>query len=92
MGLTPGRVLQLQSTASKSPDLKQLSAKVAGVSTNGTGRGVFRLDNGQTWQEVEPDPKFVVQAGTTVLITRGALGSFFMSAGAHMSTRVTRWQ
>ena len=92
MGLTPGRVLQLQSTANKSPDLKELSVKIQAASTNSAGRGVFRLENGQVWQEVEPDAKFTVQPGQTVLITRGAMGSYFMSASAHMSTRVTRWQ
>ncbi len=92
MGLTPGKILQLQGTANKSPDLKELSVKIRAVSTDATHRGVFRLDNGQVWQEVEPDAKFAVQPGDTVLITRGMLGSYFMSASAHMNTRVTRWQ
>jgi hypothetical protein len=91
MGLTPAKILQIQGGASATK-LNKLTVKIEGVSTNSSGREVFRLDNGQVWSEVEPDSKFTVQAGDTVVITRGALDSFFMSANAHMNTRVRRAQ
>ena len=89
MGLTPGKILQLQKPQGGT-ELKELSVRIEGVSTNGSGREVFRLENGQVWQQVEPDSKFEVHPGDTVRITKGALGSFFMSVSPHMGTRVTR--
>jgi hypothetical protein len=91
MGLTPAKILEIQGGPS-STKLNKLTVKIQGVSTNGYGREVFTLDNGQVWSQVEPDSKFSVQAGDTVVITRGALDSFFMSANAHMNTRVRRAQ
>ena len=89
MGLTPGKILKLQGDT-KRMELKELVAKIQGVSTNASGREVFKLDNGQVWQQVEPDAKFAAQPGDTVRISKGLLGSFFMSASAHMNTRVSR--
>ena len=91
MGLTPAKILQIQGGTSATK-LNKLTVKIEGVSTNSSGREVFRLDNGQVWSQVEPDPNFTVQGGDTVVITRGALDSFFMSANAHMNTRVRRAQ
>jgi hypothetical protein len=90
MGLTPGRILKLEEGATRGRSLKELNAKIQGVSTNASGRAVFTLDNGQVWRQVEPDPNFTVQPGDTVHITKGVLGSFFMSAGSHRNTRVSR--
>jgi hypothetical protein len=89
MGLTPGKILKLQGAADQG-SLQELTAKIQGVSRNASGHGVFTLDNGQIWRQVEPDPGFTVRPEDTVRITKGLLGSFFMSAGSHMSTRVTR--
>jgi hypothetical protein len=88
MGLSPGKILQLQPT--RAPDLKELTAKIQQVSANGSGLQVFTLDNGQVWQQIETDTMFAVRPGDTVRITKALLGSYFMSANAHMSTRVSR--
>ena len=93
MGLTPGKILQLQGSPSDT-DLKELTARIQGVSSNASGRAVITLDNGQVWQQVEADSKFAVRPGDSVRITKAVLGSFFMSvsANAHMNTRVSRAQ
>jgi quercetin dioxygenase-like cupin family protein len=91
MGLTPGKILELQGGPSATK-LNKLSAKIEGVWVNSARREVFRLENGQVWSQVEPDLDFTVQPGDTVVITRGALDSFFMSANTHMNTRVRRAQ
>jgi hypothetical protein len=91
MGLTPAKILQIQGGTSATK-LNKLSVKVEGVSTNSSGREVFQLENGQVWSQVEPDSNFKVQPGDTVVLTRGALDSFFMSANTHMNTRVRRAQ
>jgi hypothetical protein len=89
VGLPAGKILKLQ----KSPtgtEIKALDAKIERVSVNSAGRGVFKLDNGQVWQQVEPDPMFEVHPGDTVHLSKALLGSFFMSASKKMSTRVAR--
>lgn len=89
VGLPPGKILKLQ----KSPtgeEIKALDARIATVSVNSAGRGVFKLDNGQVWQQVESDPKFEVHPGDSVHLSKALLGSFFMSASKKMSTRVSR--
>jgi hypothetical protein len=89
VGLPPGKILKLQ----KSPtgtELKALDAKIERVSVNSAGRDVFKLDNGQVWQQVESDPKFEVHPGDTVHLSKALGGSFFMSASKRMSTRVLR--
>jgi hypothetical protein len=91
MGLTPAKILELQGGPSATK-LNKLSAKIEGVWVNSAKREVFKLENGQVWSQVEPDLDFTVQPGDTVVITRGALDSFFMSANTHMNTRVRRAQ
>jgi len=89
VGLPLDKILKMQ----KSPtgtEIKALDAKIEGVSVNSAGRGVFKLDNGQVWQQVEPDPKFEVHPGEAVHLTQALMGSFFMSASKRMSTRVSR--
>lgn len=89
VGLPPGKILKLQ----KSPtgtEIKALDARIEKVSVNSAGRGVFRLDNGQVWQQVESDPQFKVHPGESVHLSKALLGSFFMSASKKMSTRVSR--
>jgi hypothetical protein len=89
VGLPPGKILKLQ----KSPtgtEIKALDARIERVSVNSAGRGVFKLDNGQVWQQVEPDAKFEVHPGDSVHLSKALMGSFFMSASKKMSTRVSR--
>lgn len=89
VGLPPGKILKLQKSPSGT-EIKALDARIEQISVNSAGRGVFKLDNGQVWQQVEPDPKFKVHPGDTVHLTKALLGSFFMSASKRMSTRVSR--
>jgi hypothetical protein len=46
------------------------------------------LDNGQTWEFTENDPR--VRPGDTVTIKRAALGSFLMLTPSRRSYRVER--
>jgi hypothetical protein len=46
------------------------------------------LDNGQTWEFTETDPR--VRPGDTVTIKRAALGSFLMLTPSRHSYRVER--
>ena len=46
------------------------------------------LDNGQTWNFTDPNPR--VRPGDTVTIKRAALGSFLMTTPSRRSYRVQR--
>ncbi len=87
MGFTPGKIVKLQGA---SAGLAELTAKIQSVSTDPNGRTLFTLDNGQVWLQVEPDPTFRVQPGDTIHLTKATLGSYFLSAGVHTNTRVSR--
>jgi hypothetical protein len=90
LGLSPGRIVQLERPASAPPPLKELTVTIQSLSTDANGHQVFTLQNGQVWRQVELDEAFFVHAGDAVTISRGALGSYFMSFGTHRNTRVTR--
>ncbi len=69
---------------------EELTAHLRTVTRNAAGREVFTLDNGQVWQQAETRARFEAHAGEAVKITRGALGSFWLSVDAHNQTRVER--
>lgn len=89
MGLTPDRILKLQSS-NETRELKELTAKIEAVAGGPAARRSFTLENGQVWRQVEADPDFMVRPGDTVRITRAMFGSYFMSVSRHMNTRVSR--
>jgi hypothetical protein len=89
MGLAPAKILELQGS-SGTRDLKELTAKIQSVSSRADGRHSFTLENGQVWDQTQPDPQFTARPGETVRISKGMLGSYFMSVNRHMNTRVLR--
>jgi hypothetical protein len=86
LGATPGQAPTPTPTATK------LHAHIASVSQYPIERQVFVLDNGQTWQQIELDLDFAVRMGQEVTISKGALGSFWLSTDSHRATRVKRIQ
>lgn len=80
LGTTPG--------AAATPTV--LHAHIVSVSRQPIERQVFVLDNAQTWQQIELDPDFAVHMGQEVTISKGALGSFWLSTKFHRATRVKR--
>jgi hypothetical protein len=90
MGLTPGRIQQLEKPPGAPPPLKELTVTIQSISVDGNGHQVFTLGNGQIWRQVELDGSFSVRPGDSVVISRGVSNSFFMSFGKHRNTRVSR--
>lgn len=90
MGLTPGRIQQLERPASAPPPPSTLTAAVQSIKVDGNGHQMFTLENGQIWRQVELDTHFSVNLGENVTISKGVLGSYFMSVGKHRNTRVSR--
>jgi len=93
LGLSGDRIRRLEDTnAGKpaTPELKNLQAHITEVSANSVGHYVFVLDNGQVWHQIETRSSFSAMPGVLVTLSRGALGSFWISTGPHNSTRVER--
>lgn len=53
-------------------------------------RFVASLDNGQVWAQAETNTRIAIRVGDTVTVRRGALGSYLLSNGQGLSTRIKR--
>lgn len=89
LGLTPGRIQQLERPADAAPPLKELEARIESLYVDANGHQVIRLENGQVWRQVETY-EFSVHPGDTVKISKGLSGSYFMLFGSHRSARISR--
>jgi hypothetical protein len=89
-GLSDKQVLELGATPGQVPAPTALHAHIVSVPRYPIERQVFVLDNAQTWQQIELDLGFTVRIGQEVTISKGALGSFWLSADSHRATRVKR--
>jgi hypothetical protein len=88
-GLSGAQARELEAKSAEAPP-SEVRAHIAGVSQEPSGRQIFVLDNSQTWQQIEPEPEFMLRNGQSVIISRGALGSFWLSTDPHRATRVKR--
>lgn len=91
-GLSNKQVLDLGARPGQAPPPTVLHAHIVSVSQYPTERQVFVLDNAQSWRQIEVDLDFPVRIGQEVTISKGALGSFWLSANSHRATRVRRIQ
>lgn len=58
--------------------IDSISAKVTDYSINPFGKFIVFLDNGQVWKEMDVDKAHFESSGNTVMIERGAIGSYNM--------------
>ena len=91
-GLSSKQVLDLGATPGQAPAPTVLHAHIVSVAQHPIERQVFVLDNAQSWQQIELDLDFAVRIGQEVKISKGALGSFWLSTDSHRATRVKRIQ
>jgi hypothetical protein len=91
IGLSNARVQQLELKSSGAPPPPtELHAHIVSASSSADGLQSFVLDNAQVWRQTVIKSDFAVHQGDAVTISTGALGSFWLSADAHHSTRVKR--
>jgi hypothetical protein len=69
---------------------QRLDATVESISRRNEGRLTLRLDNGQVWAQSEEGADLKLQAGDKVTITRGLLGSYWLSNGSRLAIKVRR--
>ncbi|WP_293646889.1 hypothetical protein [Thiolapillus sp.] len=77
----------------KSPaeNLHDISSRISKVETASRGKRILILENGQTWRQVGSSSQPRLAAGDTIVIEKGALGSFVLKKqGSNRSLRVKR--
>ena len=73
------------------PDIKQVTAKVAGLRSLGYGKWQVRLEDGAVWQTIEPFASdYEPRSGSNVTIKQGMLGNYFLAFSGVPSVRGRR--
>ena len=75
----------------KPEEADRITVKIAGSSRTAFGKWVIKLDDGAIWRQTDDnelmnDP----HPGSTAVIKRGALSSFFMNIDGQLAIRVHR--
>ena len=81
--------MQIAASSSSPPEIKSVTAKVAGFGRSPDHRTQVTLDNGQIW-EYQDDPDPLLSIGDSVTIKHATLGSFLLITPAKHSHRVRR--
>lgn len=81
--------VQMAASSSSPPEIKSVTAKVAGFGRSPNFRTQVTLDNGQIW-EYQDDPDPLLSIGDSVTIQHATLGSFLLLTPAKHSHRVRR--
>lgn len=71
-------------------DIDIIDAKLIALHAGTDGRYVFTLDNGQLWQQLVAGSDLLLKTGDAIRISRGALGSFNLTAPTQRSCKVKR--
>lgn len=74
----------------KGEEISSIRARVSELSSDREGKKLVRLDNGQTWRELNKSNFVSLKVGDEVTIDRAALGSFMMSVPNGRPIRVRR--
>jgi hypothetical protein len=67
-----------------------VSAVISSLIRQHDGKFVVTLDNAQVWSQTELNSQADVEAGDTITVRRGALGSYLLVTKAGIGTRVKR--
>lgn len=90
-GMAPLQVLAREQAATRAPPpLDRLAAHIIALGTAADGREIFTLDNDQVWSQLEPDADLGARRGDAVTISRGWLGSYWLSLKSRRGCKVTR--
>jgi hypothetical protein len=72
--------------------LDNLKGRIAAVAYKGPEQVRLTLENGQVWEQTEPEAHLGLAPGDTVTIHRGLLGAFYLSSDKVHGLRVKRLQ
>jgi hypothetical protein len=83
--------LDIFSRGEKPEEADRLTAHVASASLNAEGKWLIRLDDGALWEQTDDySPNHGPHAGSTVVIFKGMLGSFFLKVDGQQAIRAKR--
>jgi len=72
-------------------EIKQIDGKIASTAFNADGGYIFRLADGSRWSQIDSKPiALPPENGDKVVITKGALGSYFLSVAKQPGVKVKR--
>lgn len=90
-GLAPMQVVERAQAAERLPkQLDRLSAHIAALGKAADGREIFSLDNHQVWAQLVPGEAVTARTGDVATISRGWLGSYWLSLPSRQGCKVTR--
>jgi hypothetical protein len=72
------------------PRIDRLDAHVVNVDASPTGQLLIELSNGQAWEQTQGKVALFLKEGDSVYLTRGTLGSFFLTTEQRRAIRVRR--
>ncbi len=73
-------------------DVEAVQATLVGLSPLGEGHYLFRLDNGQVWEQVDDRLERPRALPTPITIKKAAMGSYLLKIGTQRAVRVRRAQ
>ncbi len=79
-----------RNTGTQPKQLDKLTGRIAGLTYTRPEQARLTLDNGQVWEQAEPEAHLGLERGDTVTIRRGLLGAFYMSSDKVRGLRVKR--
>jgi hypothetical protein len=74
----------------RAPEVSNIDAHLAAVSTGPNGRATFTLDNGQVWRQLLSEGDLLAKPGDPVAISRGMLRSYWLRLKSGRGCKVTR--
>ena len=89
-GLAPITILSKESIAARRPELAEVQARLLGIGLGMDGRSELTLDNGQVWRQLSPGEELLIKTGDIVKLSRGVLGSYWLSAPSGRGSKVRR--
>ena len=83
--------LDIFNRGEKSEEANRLTAHVASASLSLEGKWLIRLDDGAQWEQTDDySLDHAPHSGSTVVISKGVLGSFFMKVDGQQAIRARR--
>jgi hypothetical protein len=87
----PLPAMDLFNKGEKPEEVNRLTATVAAASQNPYGKWILRLDDGAVWRQIDDnEPIKEPRKGSTVVIKKGVLGSFFIDIDGEAGFRAHR--
>ena len=89
-GLAPIAIIARESVAARRPEVAEVQARLLSIGSGMDGRSELTLDNGQVWRQLSSGEELLIKTGDIVKLSRGALGSYWLTAPSGRGCKVRR--